>query len=74
MGELTISAAECPICDTLEVITWYQPALFHFAGFGETVKATVHICQCGFILTMDTESVHPFPLRMPDYLGPVLHA
>ena len=72
MSELTISAAECPICDTLEVITWYQPALFKFAGFGETIKATVHTCQCGFILSMDTESVPP-GYSVPDVLTPVMY-
>ncbi len=56
---LRVFQPECPLCQTLEVITWYQPALFYFAGYGETLKTVVHTCQCGFLLTINTESVSP---------------
>jgi len=38
-------------------VTWFQPALFYFAGYGETIKTVVNTCRCGFLLTIDTESV-----------------
>ncbi len=57
--ELALSSAECPLCLTLEVIVWYQPAFIHFGGYGETKKTTVHVCECGFLLTINTETIAP---------------
>ncbi len=57
MKHLRVFEPECPLCGTVVTVTWFQPALFYFAGYGETIKTVVNTCRCGFLLTIDTESV-----------------